>query len=287
MEQLQIKREECTHVNNFGVELELVGVDKIMLTKALELLGIECRYEGYTHDVTPYWKMVSDCSIRGLNAVELVSPILNGVAGLQELQKICKALDFVGASVNASCGFHVHHEALGLTDGQKTNLMKYYARLERTIDAFMPKSRKRDNNNFCKSMVTAFEHVQGWQSLSELGRYYKLNFACHSNYGTIEFRQHAGTTEWEKIYNWIVFTAQFTGLCKDKVSRASMNYIERAWTPKHLDLSKRCWSFFKTRMKALDDLDICEQRRPVTIQSLIISNGTMMQAQDIRGRRSA
>ena len=33
-----------------------------------------------------------------------------------------------------------------------------------------------------------------------------------------------------------------------------MNFVERAWTPKHLKLEKRTWDFFKSRMKDLDDM---------------------------------
>lgn len=259
---LTIIPDECTNVHNFGVELELIGTDKAMLIAALALKGIECIDEGYTHTVTRQWKIVPDASVNGMQGCELVSPILNGVQGLKTLREVCKTLDFVNANVNRSCGVHIHHEAQGLTEQQKTNLMKFYARLERTIDAFMPSSRKRNNNTYCRSMIDAFEQMS-YNTLDGLGRYYKLNFASLSRYGTLEFRQHSGTTEFDKLYHWIVFTANFLHLCKDKVSRSAMNYIERAWTKKHLKLSCRTWGFFKSRMKVLDDLDISTQTGPV------------------------
>jgi len=161
---------------------------------------------------------------------------------------------FVQASVNKSCVVHVHHEARDITDTQCNNLLNFYARCERTFDAFQPVSRKRQNNTYCQSMVTAYERMQSWETLSDLGRYHKLNFANRHTYGTIEFRQHSGSTEWDKLYNWVCLTANFLTYCKDKTSRASMNFVERAWFPKHLKLSKRTWSFYKERMKKLDDL---------------------------------
>lgn len=257
------------NVGNFGVELELINVNKQQLIDTLAIKNIDCIDSGYTHAVTRHWKLVNDASIQGTGGVELVSPILNGIEGMKELREVCLALYFINAKVNSSCGLHVHHQApLGLNDSQKTNLMKFYARLERTIDAFMPANRKRNTNHFCKSMVQAYNECNGWNNLSDLGRYYKLNFAALSRQNTLEFRQHGGTIEFEKIYHWVVFTAQFIAKCKDKVSRSQMNYIERAWTKKHLSLSNRTWTFFKSRMKKLDDLSREEQGVVADMSSL-------------------
>ena len=256
MQRTLINRKEIENVGNFGVELELVNVDKVTLIKALQLKHISAYDAGYSHTINGRWKIVSDASIQGNGGCELVSPILNGQAGLKQLREVCLTLYFINAKVNDSCGLHVHHQAPNdLTDQHKTNLMKFYARLERTIDAFMPANRKRMNNRFCKSMVDAYWRLNTYTQLQHLGRYYKLNFQSLSRYGTIEFRQHGGTIEFEKIYHWICFTANFLHNCKGKRSVSRMNYIERAWTPKHLKLSKRCWKFFKSRMIKLDDLD--------------------------------
>ncbi len=277
MQKTLINSNEVANVKNFGVELEL-NVDKDLLIQALHLKGINCSYEGYTHAVTTGWKIVTDSSIRGTNCYELVSPILNGVAGLKQLREVCLALYFVDAKVNKSCGVHVHHETLGLTEQQKTNLMHFYARMERTIDAMLPLSRKRNENQYCCSMVNAYINCRQYSQLDSLGKYYKLNFNKLNTYGTLEFRQHSGTIEFEKIYHWIVFTANFRTFCKDKRSRGTMNYIERAWTKKHLKLSDRTWKFCKDRMKVNDDLARIEQNVPATIESLMVNGDRSAQA---------
>ena len=255
---IKINRKEAENVNRFGIEIELNNIDPVIFEQAMELKGLSCQYEGYTHRVTNHWKLVTDSSIVRNRPTdqphELVSPILNGVAGLQELRKVCECLLFVNASVNKSCGVHVHHEARDITDAQCNNLLNFYARCERTFDAFMPVSRKRENNPFCHSMISAYERMQSWETLSDLGKYHKLNFEKRNSYGTLEFRHHSGTTEWEKLYHWVCLTANFLHNCKNKTSRASMNFVERAWFPKHLKLSKRTWNFYKERMKKLDDM---------------------------------
>jgi hypothetical protein len=37
-------------------------------------------------------------------------------------------------------------------------------------------------------------------------RYLKLNLAAYRRHGTVEFRQHAGTTNATKIWHWVVLT---------------------------------------------------------------------------------
>lgn len=263
-----INRKELVNVKRFGVELEVFGVSKTLLQQALSLKGINSTIESYNHVTRNHWKITTDISIRdnagrnhaaGGKTLELVSPILNGMEGMKELRKVCQTLEFVEAKVNKTCGLHVHHEWIDATTKQKNNLLKFYARLERTIDAFTPKSRKRNKNRqYCQSMVDAYESNLNYNQTIDNAqfnrKYYKLNFANLDYRNTLEFRHHAGTIDFEKIYHWTVFTANFLHNCKDKTSRTSMNFIERAWTPKHLKLSKRTWSFFKDRMKKLDDL---------------------------------
>ena len=267
MQRLKINRKQLKNVGKFGVEIEMYNVNPDMLITVLQTKGILCRKEGYNHSSRSHWKLVTDSTIRdnqgrnNYNSLsngcwELVSPILNGMDGMKELREVCLALYFIDAKVNKSCGLHIHHDTLaigGLTDQQRNNLLNFYARCERTIDAFMPKSRKRNNNSMCRSMIEAYMSALNYGSLTHLGRYNKLNFESLQRHGTLEFRQHNSTIEFEKIYHWILFTAGLLHECKDKRSRQSMNFIERAWTPKHLKLSKRTWNFFKERMKVLDD----------------------------------
>ena len=97
----------------FGVELELVEITREQAVRALTGVGIAVREEGYNHETRRHWKIVSDSSVRG--GFEVVSPVLQGEAGLDEVRKATTALDDMGATANRSCGYHVHLDAEGLT----------------------------------------------------------------------------------------------------------------------------------------------------------------------------
>jgi hypothetical protein len=198
----------------FGVEFEAYNVSKETLRSKLAAAGIACEIEGYTHRTTPHWKIVTDASLRGSQTFELVSPILKGEAGLQELMKVCNVLNRCGAKVNMSCGTHVHINAREFSLEQWKRVYINYARLEKAIDGFMPASRRANTNQYCKGFgnVRNFEaeinsvgSVEGFAAKLGNSRYWKVNPTSYSRHKTCEFRQHAGTTDFVKISSWIRF----------------------------------------------------------------------------------
>lgn len=206
---------------SFGIELEIVHRNQRQLRDAIRSRGIACEIEGYNHSTRRYWKIVSDASVNG--GYELVSPVLKGQSGLDEVKTVCEALSEVGALINKSCGFHAH---FGTDDFKESisvwrNLYINYATLEEDIDAFMPPSRRR--NTYCASLK-----VRGWRekmkyahtlvelekAITKRSRYFKLNSQSYWRHGTVEFRQHSGTIEFDKIRNWLLFCARFIELSK-------------------------------------------------------------------------
>ncbi|SDX53839.1 amidoligase family protein [Hymenobacter psychrophilus] len=67
----------------FGVEIEAYGVPRATLLAELRAQGLEAEAEGYNHSTRPHWKIVSDGSLSGADAFELVSPVLQGCDGLE------------------------------------------------------------------------------------------------------------------------------------------------------------------------------------------------------------
>ena len=200
----------------FGVEMEIIHESESKIRSAIRNAGVECEIEGYNHDTRTHWKIVSDASVDG--GFEVVSPVLKGRGGLDELEKVCNALVNAGARIRKCCGLHVH---LG-TDDFKTdirvwkNLYKNYAALERTIDSFMPPSRR--HNQYCRSMRVCdwnakIESAANLRMLEDAvtggSRYFKLNSQSYWRHKTVEFRQHSGSVEFEKVRNWILFCARF------------------------------------------------------------------------------
>lgn len=203
---------DYTFNRRFGIEIEAYNCDKHYLAQELSEAGINVSVEGYNHDTRNHWKIVTDSSLTGNNTFELVSPILKGEAGLQELQKICWVLDYCDVKVNDSCGLHIHMDAADFTIDTWRNLAITYRRLERVIDGFMPTSRR--NNSYCKPLTSISEQrIQAAQTITELrqafgtNRYYKLNLEAYARHRTVEFRQHSGTINFTKMENWIRFAA--------------------------------------------------------------------------------
>ena len=210
----------------YGLEIEIVNVDRERLLSNLNQAGIECYYEGYNHQTRPHWKIVTDASVS--NGYELVSPILEGDEGLLTIKKVTKAIGLSKRNndmdtVNRSCGLHVHLDAEGLTSKDIGWIAKRYKDNESTIDNFFPSSR-RGNPQYCGSMSATWkkiddlvskvdiplENLRGSSYTYNTSRFSKINYSkAYITHKTIEFRQHSGTTDYNKIANWIEFLQNF------------------------------------------------------------------------------
>lgn len=200
----------------FGVEIEAFGVDKNRLAAKLREAGIAVEIAGRANS-TSGWKVTSDGSIRGEQGFEVVSPILEGMEGLAQLEKVCSILKQSNAKINKSCGLHIHFDAQNFKIKQWRNLYINYLQYETIIDSFMPASRRANKNFYCKgltignrSKAAMIENIKGCANIREIkalygSRYHKINCESFFKHGTVEFRQHSGTIEYSKIMNWVRF----------------------------------------------------------------------------------
>lgn len=236
----------------FGVEIEC-GVRRGALRDVADTTGFRYQYEGYNHnDGHAHFKFVTDASLDSSladgNPIECVSPVLEGTLGRETLEVACRTLNEAGAAVNRSCGLHVHIGAPNMASTQYANIFVNYAHLEPLIDSFMAPSRR--NNQYAKTLrgsrmiylreATTIGDVHN--ALSH-DRYYKVNPLSLERHGTIEFRQHQGTTNFGKIYHWVMFCARL-------VAWSAKHRLDA--TPATIDdipfLTKAEKMFFKTRV---------------------------------------
>lgn len=215
----------------FGVELEVIMPaasngerGRNTLAERIVTAGVECAHEAYNHRTRPHWKIVTDGSIGYANA-EVVSPILRGQDGFEQIRKVCLALEAHGCRVDRTTGFHVH---VGARDrfseqiGFFKELVKTYAKYEPVIDQLVSRSRRANNSSWCRPPVyndaveraTTVDRVMSQANPN--GRYSKLNLHSYNVHGTVEFRQHQGTTNAQKIENWVK-------LCLRMVAHAARN----------------------------------------------------------------
>ena len=227
----------------FGIELEMSckeGKKKHMIAREiLKHASVKVKIvKDYAASRAPYhgWKMVPDSSIScsryypDCNRFELVSPILRGGEGLNEVNNVLGALDGVGTiAVNKTMGFHVHIDVSALNVAQLVKVCQNFIKYEAVMDTFMPPSRRTNSPNslqYCKSNRDAIlgpyapegerhKKLSRCRSLHQLcnvmnpgrDRYFKLNLQNlqTGRQQTIEFRQHSATSNYTKVSAWVRF----------------------------------------------------------------------------------
>jgi hypothetical protein len=214
-----VNKNEITN-RKFGIEIEYVGVSRDELAQALMNVGIDASAETYNHRTQRYWKVITDASC----GYEIVSPILQGEEGISELEKVCEVMNEVGCSVNRHTGVHVHLDAADLTFLDAKHIVKRYHENETKIDSWFPRSRRSNNNTYCGSVASNFnldrlDMVEGENPVRNIvnyqrGRFTKVNTQSLRTHGTIEFRQHSGSTDFTKIGNWVLFLQHFVEQCR-------------------------------------------------------------------------
>ncbi|NPV52245.1 MAG: amidoligase family protein [Firmicutes bacterium] len=236
----------------FGIEIEAYGVSQFELEDRLRQAGIQVRVEGYNHSTREHWKIVSDGSIQGPDSFELVSPPLSGEEGLNQIRTVCRVLDEVGAKVNKSCGFHVHHSAADLTPKALQALIGLYTRFQGALDEIVAKSRRGNNNTYCRALSNELyyralrrDDLQGIVCCQD-SRYYKLNLQAYLRHGTIEIRHHQGTVNADKIINWIRLTQAIVE------AAVRLNHSKLSLDNHTGRLDHDRWHFWNTVKKVLD-----------------------------------
>jgi len=203
----------------YGIEIELVSkVDKVALAAKIREafqaanLGMDVRTGGYYHNTDSAnrstWDLKSDSSIRTEDSdfpygIEVVSPVLRGTEGLKSLKVVCEAIKEL-TKVNKSTGLHVHH---GVRAKELTNLSKTWVKVQDVLYMMVPPSRRL--NRYCSKWSASDVPDVGiisWYQRNIATRYVGLNLESYWIRGTVEFRLAAGTTSYEKISNWVIFT---------------------------------------------------------------------------------
>lgn len=196
-----------------------------------------------------------DGSIDG-HGLEFQTPILKGKAGETLTRLVCDVLQARDASVDASCGLHVHLDAKrDLETARKTpngfhrikNLLSFCILIQDTILAFLPENRR--HNTYARVLETSAIKVGRAKSIEELERawydsndqrevaqrkegkgdgtrYAGFNFHCLFWAGHLEVRHHTGTLNPRKMLEWANLNALIMDYCMgDKFSDTALkNY---------------------------------------------------------------
>lgn len=276
----------------WGCEIELVGLTVDQAAEALWNAGIKawndrdclfgprngtCR-SPTREEIIANWRVVTDGSVPG--GAEVVSPILSGDEGLENLRRVVRALKAAGASVDNRCGFHVHVDAKDLETVEIINAVARYAQHEALIDGFMAPRRRGERSQWCHGMSSvATTLLNGYynQESNELvylinSRYYKLNIAAFVRHGTLEFRQHAGTMNINKMVNWIIFCVNFiekSRMAPEVIETVKANGKEQRIALLAAQLSRPRMGVYKLVQYIASAIGVSEAKFPEVLNAMI------------------
>tara|TARA_R100000152_G_C6781997_1_gene217916 strand:+ start:7287 stop:8180 length:894 start_codon:yes stop_codon:yes gene_type:complete len=220
----------------FGIELESMGLTGNEVKAAVEAAGEQFGglfgYRGGTGCVDRNeWRAESDsslsqafCTWNTSGSHEIISPIMQGVAGRKAILRVVKKLNQAGATVDRSCGTHIHvgvgHSArwARMSEDKKmeigARMIEIYTHFMPVFDALSP------NNRTCRG--NSYVGVPSWNS-----RYSAVNLQAFVNYGRVEFRQPGFTLNQKVIEMWL-------GLV-DSICKAAVNENHRSY---HVDVAE-------------------------------------------------
>jgi len=110
------------------------------------------------------------------------------------LKRVCDVLEFVGAKVNKSCGLHVH---LDMRHYDHTKAFSNLVSSQVILYQMSPVSRR--TNTYCKKTISKDYST----ARSKSDRYVGINPMSFNKHRTIEVRLHSGTTNYQKILNFV------------------------------------------------------------------------------------
>ena len=139
-----------------------------------------------------------------MRGLELKSPVLllDSPQDFADLTTVVTTLAECRAEVNSSCGFHVHFGGFShdLDIATLLRMRSSFYNDEVFFDSVVSRSRRRNLNRYCQSVRPELAYTL---------RYQKLNVSCYKTIKTVEFRQHQGTTDITKVFNWIHLCRSF------------------------------------------------------------------------------
>lgn len=194
----------------FGVEIELTGPSRSLIEAALTAHGIQVRsLHSYTHTNGNMWELKPDGSVSG-QCLELASPKLRGPEGFRQLEAVCTALNEVGATVDRTCGLHVHHDMRGLTARQIKRQVLAFVERQHLIRRMVAPSRR--GNSYCSEwspshtqLLRDFHEARTLREIAYIGPRGAINLQAYAAHGSVEIRFHGGTTNFKKIAGWVRF----------------------------------------------------------------------------------
>jgi hypothetical protein len=210
----------------WGVEIEC-----FLPQSKVQELGISVGSYHHGHPLpAPFpqgWTAERDGSLhtdrRGYAAVEIVSPILKGRAGIEQVKQVAGILRSLEATVNQTAGMHVHVGARSVAGESHAEVAEWVGKLlyqtamHETALYASTGTHRRENGSYSRSVKRQKQAADKVRKAPDrrkrealrdvvygLDRYHTLNLTnLFTSKATVEFRFPAGTTEATKMIGHI------------------------------------------------------------------------------------
>jgi hypothetical protein len=156
-----------------------------------------------------YVKGDPSISVPGMYGREIVSPALEGEDGEEQVRKVARVFNQLGAKVNSTCGTHIHHDANDLSVDAIKRVARSWFNNQDLISGLVSASRRVGGSTYCQPLtdwdVQRIENVRNLRGMKsvQVDRYRSLNMRAYGKFGTLEIRQHQGTLSAEKVISWV------------------------------------------------------------------------------------
>jgi hypothetical protein len=189
------------------------------------------------------WNAQRDASLRtnlpNYEGVEIVSPVLKGRDGLEQVRRVTALLEEMGGRVNATASCHVHFSPSSLV-GENFDEVADYVRRLINITAQHEQAlygasgtRSRELGSYCRSVRSPSSWGGKKDRLTKplkaeelrlqsagISRYQSLNLVpLFGRNRTVEVRAYSGTTSGLKVCSWVQMTLALATLAISRNTR--------------------------------------------------------------------
>lgn len=159
------------------------------------------------------WKATLDGSISAppaCTAVEIVSPKLKGFDGVVQIVQVLDDLNERGATVNSTCGIHIHVDGNNLDIRDIKKVKQMYVQYEKLFFGVLgDKAAQRYQNSFCKPS-------NRWNDYNDENDKYRslnlVNWYSFERKKTVEFRLFSGEGHNLNPENIVTYVMMSVGL---------------------------------------------------------------------------
>ena len=191
------------------------GCDEFVLPHCMMGVEVEMEFFGNHDSVIDdirrllYWSRVNEGSLRNGTEIVLGQPLMgkqlrDALVEMSEVLHNNRRVDF-----NFRTSVHVHMDIRDLSHEELHNLVVLYTIWERTF--FRNLFPERENNAYCipwykrcpqRETIAAIKENMP-SMFGETDRYLSLNLRAVRDRGSVEFRAHSGTADYQSLVDWI------------------------------------------------------------------------------------